>query len=422
MKKDVIVIGGGCAGMVAALEAEREGAEVILVDRGPIGIGTNSALAGGITTILSLLRPSYVTDRDCSYDQIFPSVTKELEGKISTDLSFHFQLTTNQHADEIEHYYRDFGIQSFKIFMNKKKDPISPGLDPGEMFYVFRRVGGLEHKPLIQVHCEIEEISDLLAKELQGAGLQGLEAYNQSSPGFVEELGMIEAGYFARMYDVPLYIVHVSSKEGVRRLADLRAQGVHLVGETCAHYLTLTTDQEGTLAKVNPPVRRQEDVDVVWKAVKSGLITCIGSDHGAKKRGVKGDDIWSAARAFPGMETLLPLILTHGIERGLSLPMIAELLSLNPARTFGLVGKGFIAPGYDADLVIVDLNQHRTIRAADLHSSSDFTPYDGMKVRGCPEITLLRGRVVYKHGEIVSPGQGRVVSRFPVSQGGKSSL
>lgn len=171
----------------------------------------------------------------------------------------------------------------------------------------------------------------------------------------------------------------------------------------------------GNLAKINPPLRSGEDSEAIWEAVKAGTIDTVGSDHAAT-RAQKHGDIWDAAPGFPGVSTLLPVLVSEGVhKRGLSLPQVARLTSYNAARVFNLYPrKGKIQVGADADLAVVDLDLERKVNAAALGSSSDFSIYEGWTLKGWPVLTLLRGRIVAKDQEQVSePGAGRFLARYP---------
>lgn len=187
-----------------------------------------------------------------------------------------------------------------------------------------------------------------------------------------------------------------------------------MIGETCLHYLVLTVDRGGVLAKMNPPVRTEKDREALWKGLKRGVITCVGTDHGAKKKEHKGDNIWKATPGFPGMETFFPLMLTEGLKRDISMPQMSEILSANNARMFGFFPKkGTISIGSDADLVLVDMNRKVVLRAENLHSAADFTPYEGMEVMAWPVVTMLRGKIIVKNDKLINKCQGEYVPRYP---------
>jgi dihydropyrimidinase len=170
------------------------------------------------------------------------------------------------------------------------------------------------------------------------------------------------------------------------------------------------------LLKIAPPVHSREDNDALWDGIKDGSIQTAGSDHLALKKKSKEGSIWDASMGISGVATLLPVLLSEGFhKRGISLERIAEVTSYNPAKIFNLYPKkGNIQIGFDADLTIVDLEKENTVTHAMLNSSSDFSIYKGWRLRGWPILTMVRGNVVMRDGEVVSEkGFGKYIRRNP---------
>jgi dihydropyrimidinase len=184
--------------------------------------------------------------------------------------------------------------------------------------------------------------------------------------------------------------------------------------ESCPHYLTLTTDSPcGTYGKVNPPLRSEADVEALWQAVADGFVDTIGSDHVPRHRSFKEKDIWTASAGFPGLENMLPTLLSSGFhDRGLPLTRIAELTASRPARLFGMYPKkGVIQAGSDADFALVDLNESYEVAAADQFSASEYTPWEGWQMKGRVRHTILRGETVFSVGREFGAASGEFVSR-----------
>lgn len=157
----------------------------------------------------------------------------------------------------------------------------------------------------------------------------------------------------------------------------------------------------GLLGKVNPPLRSQADVDALWEGVRDGSVSTIGSDHVPRKRATKGPDIWSASAGFPGIGTLLPVLIEEGWHRrGIPIETIAAATSANVARLYSIPRKGAILPGFDADFVVVDPDREVVVDPGALESNSDYSPWEGMRMRGAPTITVLRGRIIAADGAI----------------------
>ena len=385
---------------------------------------TKSAAAGGITCIITQLKIGLFAEEFEPYFAVFDRVQKDLKGVSSVDYSFHFHIPHEKYADEIPSYYEQLGIQSYKFHMTYKPRDIeddvsyirkmSPGIDDGAIYTILKKVGKLDPPPLMTVHCEVDDVIIHTIKEAKEAGLSGLSGWDAARPDIAEELAISRLAAMARYTGAHVYVVHLTSQKGLEVIRDEKARKTHIRIETCPHFLWLTKEEKGTLAKIAPPLRSAEDVESLWEGVRDRTIDCIGTDHGAKYRKTKVDNIWEASLAFPGLETMLPLMITGAINRGIPLERVAEICSFNTALVFGLYPKkGNIAVGSDADLVIVDMGEERRIDAAKLHSEADFTPFEGMEVRGWPIITLLRGKKIFDQDNFPNEGMGTFSPRFP---------
>jgi dihydropyrimidinase len=265
------------------------------------------------------------------------------------------------------------------------------------------------------VHCENTEVIGRHARRVRAAGRADLAAWNASRPAFAEAEHVRRAGYFAELAGCRLYYVHIGARAGLSEAVLHRSRYPRLAVETCAHYLTHSEDSPvQALGKVNPPLRAAPDVEAMWAAIAAGAIDTVGTDHCATTRMQKAGDIWTAMPGFPGMATLLPVLLSEGVhKRGLGLAAVARLTSYNAARTFNLYPrKGRIQAGADADIAVVDLDRERRVDARDLGSASDFSLYDGWMLKGWPVLTLLRGRVIARDLELcAAPGTGKFLPR-----------
>jgi len=182
--------------------------------------------------------------------------------------------------------------------------------------------------------------------------------------------------------------------------------------EVTPHHLTLTADDYarlGTLAQMNPPVRDARHREALWRAVGSGLVDVLGSDHAPHTLEEKAKLYPQSPSGMTGVQTLVPIMLDHVNANRLSLERFVDLTSAGPARAFGIAGKGRLAVGYDADLTVVDLKRRATITNSWIASKAGWTPYDGKTVFGWPVGTVVRGRQVMWEGELVAPSAGAAV-------------
>jgi dihydropyrimidinase len=185
--------------------------------------------------------------------------------------------------------------------------------------------------------------------------------------------------------------------------------------ETCPHYLTHTEDSDlGGMGKANPPFRSADDVAAMWEGLRDGSIDVVGSDHCPRKRATKEKPLWLASQGFPGIATILPVLLHEGYHKGrLSLRRIAEVLTRAPAKIFNVSpAKGSLDIGADADITLVDINLARAVNPAELGSYSDYSLYEGQTLKGWPVQTIVRGNTVMAHGKIMGqPGYGSYLFR-----------
>jgi dihydropyrimidinase len=260
-------------------------------------------------------------------------------------------------------------------------------------------------------------IINVFKQRLIQAGRVDLAAWTESRPEFNEDDATHKVCVYAKQTGCRLYVVHLDTAVSLQRVIQARQEGAKVYAEACPHYLTLSKDDSfGVLGKVNPPLRDKERMAMLWKSLAEGHIDCVGTDHVAGKTSEKigKGDIWSALLGFPGVETMLPVMLSEGVNKGrISLERVVEVCSYNTARIFNLYPrKGTIAIGSDADLAIVDLHKKVKVSPDILHSTSDYTLYDGWTLEGWPTSTMVRGKVVMQDGNVAAkPGTGVYLPR-----------
>ncbi|WP_370321556.1 dihydroorotase family protein [Oricola sp.] len=324
------------------------------------------------------------------------------------DFGFHFGVTSRRHVAELAALSQRFGVTSVKVYlMYKGAAGAAKGfgeVDDGLLFAALQ-AGAKIPNGVVGVHCENTEVIPVLREPLKAAGRDDLKVWDEQSPGFLETENVFRVSYFGEKTGCPVNIVHMSAVESldlVRRLRHRNRPPIHV--ETCIHYLSLTRDADiGNIGKVNPPLRCQTDVDGLWEGVRTGEVSTIGSDHVPRKRSTKGPDIWQASAGFPGIAQILPVLLSEGWrKRGIPLQTLAAATSRNVAELYSVPNKGRIAPGFDADLVVVDPDKETTVDAADYPSHSDYSPYQGMTFTGAVQHTILRGMPLVEDGALTT--------------------
>ncbi len=297
------------------------------------------------------------------------------------------------------------GVPTFKAFM-----VYDFGVDEA----VLRRLleATRDQAALLQVHCEDRTMLEAGIRGELERGRTGPAHHADSRPTACEGNGTTRALAMAREVGAPVYAVHVSCAEALAPIAAAKLEGRAVFAETCPHYLALDAsryalpDEEAIRCVISPPLRGPSDVDALWAALADGTLDLVATDHVPDRLAVEkryaGQPFTEISNGAPGIETLLAVVYSEGVAKGrLTLERMVDLLSTTPARLFGLGRKGSIAVGKDADLVLFDAAAHRTLRAAGLHHTSDYTPYEGMAVSGGVRDVFVRGQDVIRGGTFV---------------------
>lgn len=261
-----------------------------------------------------------------------------------------------------------------------------------------------QHGGMLQVHCEEPSIIDPLVAAALERGDVGCRHHALCRPPEAETSATRKAIEMARRAEAPLYIVHLSCEGALEAVAEAKARGEPVYAETCPHYLTFTRDlyddpDESRVIRrvISPPLRSRTDVDALWAGLRDGTLDVVASDHVpdrvAIEKRIPAPPFPQISNGAPGIETLLAVTWSEGVSTGrISAERLVDVLATTPARLFGLPGKGAIEVGRDADLVLFDPAAERMLRQADLHHTSDFTPFEGLAVHGAIREVLVRGR------------------------------
>jgi allantoinase len=405
---------------------------------------SKAAAMGGVTSSLNYVRTGhYYLNRGGPYRDFMPEVLKQSEGRFWVDYGYHIAPIEAGHIDEMEHLALDYGIPSFKIFMfyggyglhgrsaNQNEFlMIGPEdrYDIAHFEFIMRSAQQLMTKYpklasyiSVSLHCELAEILNAYTKIVEREGkLTGLHAYSAAHPPHSEGLAIWIASYLANETNcLNINLLHLSSRKAVDAAWTMQQVFPHIAfrREVTVGHLLLDTDCESAVqAKVNPPIRPRDDVEALWQAVLDRKVDWIVSDHAccsAEQKWSKDDptDIWLAKAGFGGTEYLLSGVLSEGSKRGMSYNHMAELLSWKPAQRFGLLSKGDIAPGYDADIALVDPHESFRVHAAESESKQGYTPFEGLELTGRVKTTFLRGIPIFHAGSITGPARGQYLRR-----------
>ena len=400
----------------AHLQAAYYTAEELMVSE------TRSAAAGGITTMIPVVFDR--ADPAASYKQFFPRFKEYTEAGASVDIALSGLVTVRRHVEEIAECALDFGITSYKHMMAYSGAEAEvfgvSAVDDGLIMESMRTLKKIGYPGIAMVHAENMDIVYWHKERLMASGRNDLAAYTEARPDYAEEENIRRALFYAELTGAPLYIVHMSIGAGVDLVAQALARGVNVVAETCYHYLFFTKDDDdkfGRMAKINPPLRARESCEKLLEGIERGIVTCTGSDQSTimPKAEKMKQDLWSAIPGWPGTETMLPVLLSEGVNKGkLSLERLVQICCYGPAVTFGIYPqKGDLKVGADGDLVIIDLDKKQVVDPKkNLHSAADYSPYEGMELTGWPILTVLRGQVIMRDGQVLAkPGTGKYLPR-----------
>lgn len=371
---------------------------------------TRSGLMGGVTTVGCFMGGPN------PYHPGFSDTIAMTGGRINTDIFFHLGIMTPEQKEEIPRLIEEYGVTSFKLYMAGIPGLI-PDVDDGFLLRAFETAAKLGDGVVICVHAENPQINATTRSEVRNRQAGGtLADWSDTQPNYSEEEAVRRASYFAGLAGNRLYFVHISTAGSIGALAQIKPANPKIFVETTSPYLSINKfSARGLLAKMVPPFREEASVEALWQGVKNNVVDTIGTDNVSQTLAVKqaGNGMWGAMPGYPALGTHLPVVLHHGVsKRGVSLLKVAELMSKRPAEIFGIYPqKGVIAPGSDADLVVIDLDTTVKVDHKNLGSASDFSLYDGEELKGWPVMTIKSGRLVVKEGQIVGSAPGRYLRR-----------
>jgi len=385
---------------------------------------SHAAAIGGITTMMRMLRLG---------DSFSNSLQSQIDAASQNhyvDYAIHASVFTKQQINEMN-LCVDKGITSFKIYMNLGGEvghvymdmpPNSTQLSPAQVDVTDEIVEQTVKTAAslgcpVLVHAEDYESCGCGIKTAKEKKQDGLSAWSESRSPEFEAKAIKTVSKFGRDYDCVIYFVHIGSEKALEQIQEEKKLGTKIYVETCPHYLTLSYEkQDGYLAKVMPPIRTENDRKAVWKALSGNQIDTIGTDHVANQLKLKldGDDVWGALAGFPGIGTVLPILLNDGVNQNkITLEQFVHFTSTNAAKIFGMYPKkGTLEKDSDADITMIDLKKEKKASSELFGGFSDYIVYEGRNLKGWPVKTIVRGELISDDFEVIGKlGHGKLVER-----------
>lgn len=362
-------------------------------------------------------------------DSILEAVKKRYEEMSMSSIDFGIHGKIVESNDDVIKEIEDvveFGCPTFKMFMTYKKEGVMS--DDETLIKVFEKSKELGAIPMI--HAESNAIAELNIEKFKKKNDLSWVNFAKSKPILCEAEAFSRAAYFTEYIGNGLIVVHTTNKEALDIARKFQSKNIPIYVETGPHYLTLFDDlyegEDGHLAICSPPLRGRQEAKDLWEGLADGTILLTGSDdctfsYAEKSCFLEKDsngrfkqDFTKVVNGLSGLELRLPILLSEGVNKGkISINKLCELTSTNIAKIYGCYPqKGIISEGSDADIVIVDLDKEVTISKDILHNNIDYCLHEGMEIKGYPEITIARGKVIVEKGKFYgNKGSGNFIKR-----------
>jgi len=352
--------------------------------------GTKAAIAGGVTTVFDMPNNKPATTTQKALDN------KKKIAKNTSWCNLGFYIGAS--VDNLKSIKNITGAVAIKMYIASTTGNLLINKEEyqDEIFAVKDK--------LICVHAEdentIKKISEFYKDQ------NDPEIHSCIRPNEAAFLAVEKIIKFAKKYDRSIHICHISTKEEIELITKAKEDNLKITCEVTPHHLFMNYDRYtsmGNFVKVNPPLRSEGDREVLWEALTNGVIDMIATDHAPHLKSEKEKDYWQAKAGIPGIEVSLALMLLEVNSGNIDIKKVVNLMCENPAKVFDIKNKGKIKEGFDADLVLVDMEKRKELKTGAIYSKCDWTPYKNWNMKGLPIITIVKGQIVFDDGEFFKP-------------------
>ena len=362
-------------------------------DREDLESGSRAAVLGGVTSVFEMPNTNPPTSNLIEFEKKL-NLAKD---RMHCNYAFYFGATP-ENVDQLSKLKDLKGCCGVKLFAGSSTGKLLVAKEED----IEKVISNSDR--VVSIHSEDEEILNLRKKFIKEGDVHSHPEWRNNECAMSSTRRVVK---IAERYNKQIHVLHVTTKEEVDFLAMHKK---NVTFEITPQHLTLYApdcyDKLGSLAQMNPPIRKKEHYDRLWTAVKNSIVDTLGSDHAPHSQEDKNKKYPTSPSGMPGVQTILPIMLHHINNNKLTLEQLIKLMCENPCKIFSIKNKGYIKEGYDADLTIVDMNREQTIKNEMMATKCGWTPFHDMTIKGFPIATIINGKTVMSDGKVLNEGSG----------------